>query len=38
MSLIDIFLLLTVLFGGLVVCVLAIRKPQSGMGGGGGGH
>jgi len=38
LSLIDVFLLLTFLFGGLVVCVVAIRKPESGMGRGGGGH
>ena len=35
MSFIDIFVLLTMLFGSLVVCVLAIKKPQSGVGGGG---
>ena len=36
LSFIDIFLLLTVLFGSLVVCAFAISKPQSGVGGGGG--
>jgi len=36
MSFIDIFLLLTFLFAGLIVCALAIRRPQSGVGGGGG--
>nr|WP_314086599.1 DHA2 family efflux MFS transporter permease subunit [uncultured Shinella sp.] len=37
LSFIDIFLLLTGLFATLIVCVLAIRKPQA-VGGGGGGH
>ncbi len=36
LSFIDIFLLLTFLFGSLVVCAFAISKPQSGVGGGGG--
>ena len=35
MSFIDIFLLLTMLFASLVVCVVAIKKPQSGAAGGG---
>ena len=35
LSFIDVFLLLTGLFTTLIVCVLAIRKPQSGVGGGG---
>ena len=37
LSFIDIFLLLTGLFATLIVCVLAIRKPQA-VGGSGGGH
>jgi MFS transporter, DHA2 family, multidrug resistance protein len=36
LSFIDIFLLLTFLFGALVACAFAISKPQSGVGGGGG--
>ncbi|MCF3639717.1 DHA2 family efflux MFS transporter permease subunit [Rhizobium sp. TRM95111] len=36
MSFIDVFLLLTGLFSALVVCVFAISRPQSGVGGGGG--
>ncbi|MFC3074502.1 DHA2 family efflux MFS transporter permease subunit [Shinella pollutisoli] len=36
LSFIDVFLLLTVLFTVLIIGVLAIRKPQSGVGGGGG--
>ncbi|MDX3927735.1 MAG: DHA2 family efflux MFS transporter permease subunit [Shinella sp.] len=38
MSFIDIFLILTVLFGSLVFCALLIRKPQGAPSGGGGGH
>jgi DHA2 family multidrug resistance protein len=36
LSFIDIFVLLTGLFGTLVLCVLAIRKPQGAVRGGGG--
>jgi DHA2 family multidrug resistance protein len=36
LSFADVFLLLTVLFGTLVLCAFIIKKPQSGVGGGGG--
>jgi DHA2 family multidrug resistance protein len=35
LSFADVFLLLTVLFGSLVFCAFVIKKPQSGVGGGG---
>ncbi|MDF1633869.1 DHA2 family efflux MFS transporter permease subunit [Mycoplana sp. MJR14] len=34
----DVFMLLTVLFAGMLLCVTMIRKPQARAGGGGGGH
>jgi DHA2 family multidrug resistance protein len=36
LSFADVFLLLTALFGSLVLCAFIIKKPQSGVGGGGG--
>jgi DHA2 family multidrug resistance protein len=36
LSFADVFVLLTALFGSLVFCAFVIKKPQSGMGGGGG--
>ena len=38
MSFIDVFYLLTVLFGSLALFVMVIRKPPESAGGGGGGH
>jgi len=38
LSFADIFLILTVLFGALVVLAFLIKKPQAAAGGGGGGH
>jgi DHA2 family multidrug resistance protein len=34
----DVFMLLTVLFAGMLLCVTMIRRPQPRTGGGGGGH
>lgn len=36
LSFADIFVLLTALFGSLVLCAFVIKKPQTGVGGGGG--
>ncbi|AOF89133.1 DHA2 family efflux MFS transporter permease subunit [Sinorhizobium sp. RAC02] len=36
LSFADVFVLLTWLFGALVLCAFVIKKPQSGVGGGGG--
>jgi DHA2 family multidrug resistance protein len=38
LSFIDVFLILTFLFGALVVAAFLIKKPQAAPGGGGGGH
>ena len=38
LSFIDVFLILTFLFGSLVVAAFLIKKPQAAPGGGGGGH
>ncbi|NVP57330.1 DHA2 family efflux MFS transporter permease subunit [Rhizobium rhizolycopersici] len=34
----DVFMFLTVLFAGMLFCVVLIKKPQAKAGGGGGGH
>ncbi|PTM94253.1 DHA2 family efflux MFS transporter permease subunit [Mycoplana dimorpha] len=38
MSFSDVFMFLTVLFAGMLACVVMIRKPEARAGGGGGGH
>lgn len=38
MSFSDVFLFLTVLFAGMLACVVMIKKPRAQTGGGGGGH